>query len=75
MDNLGTIARSGSIAFIRELERQQEAGQATPDVNIIGQFGVGFYSSFMVANSVKVYTRSAVTSNPGYQWTSDGYVR
>jgi len=69
--NLGTIARSGSKAFLQEL---QEAGQSG-DVatNLIGMFGVGFYSAFMVADSVSVYSKSAVDPDaPAYMWTSSG---
>ena len=39
---------------------------------IIGQFGVGFYSAFMVADKIEVYSKSSVTPGPGYLWTSDG---
>ena len=62
--NLGTIAKSGSLAFKKEIE--MEEGQ-----EIIGQFGVGFYSSFMVADKVIVYTKS-LYSDEGYKWESDG---
>ncbi|SHM89843.1 molecular chaperone HtpG [Gracilibacillus kekensis] len=63
-DNLGTIAKSGSLAFKNEVEMKD--GQ-----EIIGQFGVGFYSSFMVADKVTVFTR-ALHSEEGYKWQSDG---
>ncbi len=63
-ENLGTIAKSGSLAFKNEVEMKD--GQ-----EIIGQFGVGFYSSFMVADKVTVYTRS-LHSDEGYKWESDG---
>ncbi|SER98602.1 molecular chaperone HtpG [Gracilibacillus ureilyticus] len=63
-ENLGTIAKSGSLAFKKEIE--MEDGQ-----EIIGQFGVGFYSSFMVADKVTVYTR-ALHNEEGYKWESDG---
>lgn len=63
-DNLGTIAKSGSLAFKKEVD--MEEGQ-----EIIGQFGVGFYSSFMVADKVTVYTKS-LYSDQGYKWESDG---
>ena len=65
-DNLGTIARSGTAAFVEEL-----SGDSKNDVGLIGQFGVGFYSSFMVADKVEVVTRKA-GEEQGYQWTSDG---
>ncbi|CAG5897785.1 unnamed protein product [Menidia menidia] len=65
--NLGTIARSGSKAFLDALQNQAEASST-----IIGQFGVGFYSAFMVADNVDVYSRSAEPDAPGYKWSSDG---
>lgn len=68
--NLGTIARSGSKHF---LEQVKEKGASTENAqNIIGQFGVGFYSAFMVADRVDVYTKSSKTGSVGYKWTSDG---
>ncbi|XP_037363599.1 heat shock protein 75 kDa, mitochondrial [Talpa occidentalis] len=67
VSNLGTIARSGSKAFLDALQSQAEASS-----KIIGQFGVGFYSAFMVADRVEVYSRSAEPGSPGYQWLSDG---
>lgn len=67
-ENLGTIAGSGSKAFVREL---QSSGQSAAE-KIIGQFGVGFYACFMVAKSVKVYSRSAKKVSKGYLWESDG---
>ncbi|MDX8044835.1 molecular chaperone HtpG [Gracilibacillus sp. S3-1-1] len=63
-ENLGTIAKSGSLSFKNEVEMQE--GQ-----EIIGQFGVGFYSSFMVADKVTVYTRS-LHSERGFKWESNG---
>lgn len=54
-------------AFLDALQNQAEASST-----IIGQFGVGFYSAFMVANRVDVYTRSADPDAPGYKWSSDG---
>lgn len=62
-DNLGTIARSGSFEFKKELDEKDEA-------DIIGQFGVGFYSAFMVADKVEVISRK-VNSDKAYRWTSD----
>ena len=62
--NLGTIAKSGSLDFKQNKEQKE-------DINIIGQFGVGFYSAFMVAESVKVITR-AHNSQEAYLWESNG---
>ena len=67
IENLGTIAHSGSKAFIKALG---EGG--AKNSSLIGQFGVGFYSAFMVAKSVKVYTHSWRKDEPGHVWTSDG---
>ncbi|XP_061456145.1 heat shock protein 75 kDa, mitochondrial [Rhineura floridana] len=67
LSNLGTIARSGSKAFLDVLRNRVEAGS-----NIIGQFGVGFYSVFMVADQVDVFSQSAQPGSPGYCWHSDG---
>ncbi|MDD9927748.1 MAG: molecular chaperone HtpG, partial [Rhodospirillaceae bacterium] len=64
--NLGTIARSGSSAFVEQL-----SGDAKNDVSLIGQFGVGFYSCFMVADKVEVVSRRA-GEDQAWQWTSDG---
>ena len=62
--NLGTIASSGSYRFKQEMEK-------TDDVDIIGQFGVGFYSAFMVADKVEVYTKK-YGSDTAYVWSSTG---
>lgn len=67
IENLGTIAHSGSKAFLKSLS---ESGQK--NANLIGQFGVGFYSAFMVAKHVKVYSHSWRPSEPGHVWSSDG---
>jgi TNF receptor-associated protein 1 len=67
VENLGTIAHSGSKAFLKSLEQGQK-----PDLNLIGQFGVGFYSAFMVANKVEVFSRSAQPDEQGWKWVSDG---
>lgn len=67
VENLGTIAHSGSKAFLQALG---EGGAKSS--NLIGQFGVGFYSAFMVAKSVKVYTHSWRADEPGHLWSSDG---
>ena len=66
INNLGTIAKSGTEAFLKAAE---ESGQA--DVNLIGQFGVGFYSSFMVAEKVVVTTKKA-GEDKAWSWTSAG---
>ena len=67
VENLGTIAHSGSKKFLEALEE----GDA-PKENLIGQFGVGFYSTFMVADKVKVYTHSWDPEAPGFVWESEG---
>ena len=70
-ENLGTIAKSGSLAFKEELAKKEE----NTDVDIIGQFGVGFYSAFMVAKEVHVVSKKA-GSDEAYVWKSageDGY--
>jgi len=64
--NLGTIARSGTQEFVKQL-----TGDKSTDVNLIGQFGVGFYSAFMVADHVTVTSRKA-GEEKGYVWRSDG---
>ncbi|XP_058055092.1 heat shock protein 75 kDa, mitochondrial [Anopheles bellator] len=70
--HLGTIARSGSKHFIEQLKESGQGSQENVQ-NIIGQFGVGFYSAFMVADRVDVYTRSAKAgAGPGLKWSSDG---
>ncbi|XP_034195563.2 TNF receptor associated protein 1 [Osmia lignaria lignaria] len=69
ISNLGTIARSGSRAFLEKLKEKQDAGDAS---QIIGQFGVGFYSTFMVADKVEVFTKSYAPDVEGLCWTSDG---
>lgn len=66
-NNLGTIARSGTKAFIEKISSDKNAGES----NLIGQFGVGFYSAFMAAKEINVYTRKAA-SDKIYKWSSDG---
>ena len=65
--NLGTIARSGSFQFKQEMDKAEKA----KNVDIIGQFGVGFYSAFMVADTVTVRSR-AYGSDEAWEWKSDG---
>ena len=65
-ENLGTIAKSGSLAFKKELEAEEKQS----DVDIIGQFGVGFYSAFMVASKVEVVSKK-YGSDEAYIWSSD----
>ncbi|MDT8337637.1 MAG: molecular chaperone HtpG [Sulfurimonas sp.] len=66
MNNLGTIAKSGTKAFLENLTGDQKR-----DSNLIGQFGVGFYSCFMVAHKVEVTTKKAAQEK-AYKWTSTG---
>jgi molecular chaperone HtpG len=66
IENLGTVARSGSQAFLAKLEEG-----AKKDVSIIGQFGVGFYSAYLVADHVEVVSRPA-GSDKAFRWKSDG---
>ncbi|XP_017004679.2 heat shock protein 75 kDa, mitochondrial [Drosophila takahashii] len=72
VSNLGTIARSGSKQFLEQMKGNQQAASSEASSNIIGQFGVGFYSSFIVANKVEVYTRAATPNAPGLKWSTDG---
>lgn len=65
--HIGTIAKSGTKEFMEKLEKAKEGG----DHNLIGQFGVGFYSAFMVADRVDVITRSGLDSK-AHKWSSDG---
>ncbi|MBD5777987.1 molecular chaperone HtpG [Pelagicoccus sp. NFK12] len=67
VENLGTIAHSGSKQFLQALK---EGGEKNAD--LIGQFGVGFYSAFMVATKVEVFTHSWKKDEPGHVWSSDG---
>ncbi|MEF3192153.1 MAG: molecular chaperone HtpG [Campylobacterales bacterium] len=66
VENLGTIAKSGTKSFVEKL-----TGDAKKDSSLIGQFGVGFYSSFMVAKKVEVHTRKA-GEEKGWLWSSEG---
>jgi molecular chaperone HtpG len=66
-NNLGTIARSGTKSFIEKL-----SADAAKDSSLIGQFGVGFYSAFMAAKKIDVYTRKAADDGKIWHWASDG---
>lgn len=68
-ENLGTIAKSGSLAFKEEMDKKE--GEKNSDVDIIGQFGVGFYSAFMVAKSVTVVSKKD-GADTAYKWVSQG---
>lgn len=67
VENLGTIAHSGTKAFLKQLAEDRK-----PDAKLIGQFGVGFYSAFMAAKRVTVFTRSYQLNESGWQWVSEG---
>ena len=69
-ENLGTIAKSGSLAF-KEAAKAKENAEKDDDVNIIGQFGVGFYSAFMVASKVRVESK-CYGAEKAYAWESEG---
>lgn len=69
-ENLGTIAKSGSLAF-KEVAKAKENAEKDDDVNIIGQFGVGFYSAFMVASKVRVESK-CYGAEKAYAWESAG---
>lgn len=67
INNIGTIAKSGSADFIKKLSESKESAS-----NIIGKFGVGFYSVFMVAEKVIIKTKSYLKDEPALMWESDG---
>ena len=67
-ENIGTIAKSGTKAFLENLKNAQAAG--TPE--LIGQFGVGFYAAFMVADNVTIETKRSGMDVPAVRWSSDG---
>ena len=75
ISHLGTIARSGSAQFVQALEESQgkegKSQDKKGDVSLIGQFGVGFYAAFMVADQVTVVSRKAGEAQ-GWKWVSDG---
>jgi len=69
--NLGTIAHSGTLKFLEQAVADKAEGKK-PDMGLIGQFGVGFYSAFMVADKIEVHTQSARPGHDPIVWTSDG---
>ena len=76
IENIGTIAQSGTKAFLEQIQKAKEAqgeGSELSDKELIGQFGVGFYSAFMVAEKVTIITRKAGETQ-GWRWesTADG---
>jgi molecular chaperone HtpG len=70
VNNLGTIARSGSLEFLKKAQKAGDKDKGV-DLSLIGQFGVGFYSAFMLADRVEVVTRSYTEEN-GWRWESTG---
>jgi len=68
VNNIGTIARSGTLSYLQKLSESKEGA----DIDLIGQFGVGFYSSFMVASEIHLYTRYFKPDSPAYLWKSSG---
>lgn len=68
IDNIGTIARSGTAALVKKLAQQKKGGDAKP-LDVIGQFGVGFYSAFMVADRVELETLSAEPGAEAVLWS------
>ncbi len=68
IENIGTIAKSGTKAFLKQLEENKSAD--TPE--LIGQFGVGFYSAFMVAEKVVIETKKSASNAPAVRWESTG---
>ncbi len=79
IDNLGTIAKSGSEQFLKDMADQPESekeaekdGAATSAADIIGRFGIGFYSVFMVADTVDVVSVPALGNEPPHMWSSTG---
>ena len=67
VENLGTIANSGTLKFLQQSQAEKKSAE-----NLIGQFGVGFYSVFMVAERVELITRSWQVDSKAWQWTSEG---
>ncbi|MFX1236869.1 MAG: molecular chaperone HtpG [Promethearchaeota archaeon] len=72
INNLGIIAGSGSQKFLEELTKSQQTDLQNIDLDIIGQFGIGFYSIFMVADKVHVISKSYLKEEPANMWVSEG---
>ncbi|HOP56574.1 MAG TPA: molecular chaperone HtpG [Bacillota bacterium] len=71
-DNLGTIAKSGTLEFLKEMkEKEEKDKQTVGGIDLIGQFGVGFYSAFMVSKKVQVITKSPFDEK-AWKWVSSG---
>ncbi|MFQ5604199.1 MAG: molecular chaperone HtpG [bacterium] len=68
ISEIGTVASSGTLELLKQMQEQDKP----VDVNLVGQFGVGFYSVFMVTDEVTVETRHADLNSKGYRWKSDG---
>ncbi|NCU33140.1 MAG: molecular chaperone HtpG, partial [Candidatus Moranbacteria bacterium] len=68
INNIGTVAKSGTLSFLEEMKKTGKA----MDESLIGQFGVGFYSVFMVTEEVTIETRYAAKDSHGYKWVSSG---
>ena len=71
IENIGTIAKSGTKAFLEQLKKAKESNEDITDKELIGQFGVGFYSAFMVAEKVTIITRKA-GEKEAVRWESTG---
>ncbi len=72
IENVGTIAHSGSEAFLKKLAEQPAGENKLDPDNIIGRFGVGFYSVFMISDQVRIVTQSCLQDAPACVWISDG---
>ena len=70
--NIGTIAKSGTKEFIKKLKEMKESGKEKTEAEMIGQFGVGFYSAFMISDRIVITTRKAGKGNDAVRWESNG---
>ena len=68
IENIGTIAHSGTLDYLKKIAEEAEKSK----IELIGKFGVGFYSSFMVAKEIHIYTRSPYKNAPAHLWKSEG---